>query len=113
MPKLTIDTVGAQACLPAIFRVVTFRQRLVEDYARYTRSFIKIADPRCCHPPRDVEAHKWVILAASRTSAKNETKFTEFRDALAEQMTPAQLAEAQKLARKWQAAFDARQEKGG
>jgi len=96
VPKLTIDTVGAQFCLPAIFRVVTFRQRLVEAYARYTRSFIKIADPRCCHPPRDVDAHKWVILAASRASAKNETKFTEFRDALAEQMPPprAQLAEA-------------------
>ena len=33
--------------------------------------------------------------------------FTGF---LAEQTTPAQIAEAQQLAREWQAAFDARQE---
>ncbi|MBN4047955.1 sel1 repeat family protein [bacterium AH-315-O15] len=61
--------------------------------------------------PQDfVEAHKWRNLAASRASAEDQTRYAAARDALAAQMTPAQLAEAQKLAREWQAAFDARQE---
>jgi len=34
------------------------------------------------------------------------------RDRLAKRMTRAQLAEAQRLAREWQAAFDARQQQG-
>jgi TPR repeat protein len=60
--------------------------------------------------PQDyVEAHKWRNLAASRASAENQTRYAETRDALATLMTPAQLAEAQTLAREWQAAFDARQ----
>jgi TPR repeat protein len=57
-----------------------------------------------------VEAHKWRNLAASRASAENQKQYAETRDALATLMTPAQLADAQKLAREWQAAFDARQE---
>jgi TPR repeat protein len=61
--------------------------------------------------PQDyVEAPKWRNLAASRASAENQTQYAETRDALAKQMTPAQLAEAQTLAREWHAAFDARQE---
>jgi hypothetical protein len=61
--------------------------------------------------PQDyVEAHKWRNLAASRASAENQTRYAETRDAVATLMTPAQLAEAQTLAREWQAAFDARQE---
>jgi TPR repeat protein len=61
--------------------------------------------------PQDyVEAHKWRNLAASRASEEDQTEYAETRDALAKQMTPAQLAEAQTLAREWHAAFDARQE---
>ena len=61
--------------------------------------------------PQDyVEAHKWRNLAASRASAEDRETFAEARDAVAKLMTPAQIAEAQKLAREWQAAFDARQE---
>jgi TPR repeat protein len=63
--------------------------------------------------PQDyVEAHKWRNLAASRTSAENQTRHTKIRDALATLMTPAQVAEAQKLAREWQTAFDAPQDSG-
>ena len=48
--------------------------------------------------PQDyVEAHKWYNLAASRG---NETG-QENRDLHAKRMTPAQIAEAQKLAREW------------
>jgi TPR repeat protein len=58
--------------------------------------------------PQDyVEAHQWHNLAASRASAENQTRHAKIRDALATLMTPAQVAEAQKLAREWQTAFDA------
>ena len=44
-----------------------------------------------------VEAHKWLNLAASRGEAAALAE----RDALAEKMTPAQVAQAQALARAW------------
>ena len=55
--------------------------------------------------PRDyVEAYKWLDLAASRyvTSEKeNSDKVIKNRDLIADKMTPAQIAEAQKRAREW------------
>jgi TPR repeat protein len=57
--------------------------------------------------PQDyVQAHKWLNLAASRfpdSQRKSRDEAIEFRDLLAEKMTPAQMAEAQKLAREWKA----------
>jgi TPR repeat protein len=44
-----------------------------------------------------IQAHKWYNLAA----ANGHGKAAEYRDALAKRMTPAQIAEAQKLAREW------------
>ena len=44
-----------------------------------------------------VQAHKWYILAA----ANGDKPAAQLRDAIANQMTPAQIAEAQKLAREW------------
>ena len=79
----------------------------------------------------DVEALKWRLierttleLGTSRVtdgtqelpSMEKELRATvlelsnTFTDFQAASMTPAQIAEAQKLAREWQAAFDARQE---
>ncbi len=50
--------------------------------------------------PRDyVQARMWFNLAAAQD---NETART-LRDKLAKKMTPAQLAEAQRLAREWKA----------
>ena len=43
-----------------------------------------------------VQAYMWYILAA-----QGEKDTGELRDGLAKQMTPAQIAEAQKLAREW------------
>ena len=57
-----------------------------------------------------VEALKWVNLAAARAAGDRQQDYAEARDALAKIMTPAQVAEAQKRAMEWQAAFDARQE---
>jgi TPR repeat protein len=48
--------------------------------------------------PHDfVQAHKWYTLAATN----GDKPAAELRDALAKQMTPAQIAEAQRLAREW------------
>ena len=49
-------------------------------------------------PQNYVEAHKWLNLAASR----GEAAALEERDALAAQMTPTQVAEAQERATQWQ-----------
>ena len=48
--------------------------------------------------PQDfVQAHMWFNLSATN----GEKIAVESRNAVAEQMTPAQIAEAQKLAREW------------
>jgi len=63
-----------------------------------------------------VEAHKWFNLGTTRATIDKTysslflERYRAMRDGLAKRMTPAQLAEAQTLAREWQAAFDARQE---
>jgi uncharacterized protein len=62
--------------------------------------------------PRDtVEAHKWVSLAASTATGEDQKTFAAMLDAQAKLMTPAQLAEAQKRAQAWAAAFALRQQK--
>lgn len=49
-----------------------------------------------------VQAHKWYNLAASRfPDPEMRGKAAAARDAVAAKMTPAQIAEAQKLAREW------------
>jgi len=59
--------------------------------------------------PQDyVEAHKWRNLAASRASAETRQQYGDARDEVAERMTSQQLADAQKLAREWLAAFEQR-----
>ena len=55
-----------------------------------------------------VEAHKWLNLAASRASAVYQRTYAETRDRVAKKMTPAQIADAQTLARAWAAAFEQR-----
>jgi len=53
-----------------------------------------------CVPQDDVQAHMWLSLAAAQGK---ESYYRKTRDKLAEQMTPAQIAEAQRLAREWKA----------
>jgi TPR repeat protein len=48
-------------------------------------------------PRDDVQALMWLNLAADRGDAKA----VETRNLVARQMTPAQVAEAQKLSREW------------
>ncbi len=55
--------------------------------------------------PQDyVQAHMWLNLAA----ANGDKDATNFRDRITEQMTAAQIAEAQRLAREWMASFEKR-----
>ncbi len=60
-------------------------------------------------PQDDVEAHKWLSLAASGLTGDTQEGYADYRDGTARRMTPVQLAEAQKRATDWQAAFGKRQ----
>jgi hypothetical protein len=52
--------------------------------------------------PQDyVEAHMWLNLAASRERGAFQKAYASERDSLTDQMTPAQIAEAQRRAREW------------
>jgi TPR repeat protein len=55
-------------------------------------------------PRDDVQALKWLDLASSHSGASEKAtreRAVRNRDKLAARMTPAQIAEAQKLAREW------------
>ena len=55
--------------------------------------------------PQDyVQSHMWLNLAASRLTGEDLEKAVEARDSVALLMTPAKIAEAQRLAREWEAA---------
>jgi hypothetical protein len=59
--------------------------------------------------PKDyIEAHKWMSLAAARATGDNQKRFADARDSLAKVMMPEQIAEAQKRASEWTAAFEKR-----
>jgi TPR repeat protein len=59
-------------------------------------------------PQDDVEAHKWLNLATAASMGVSEKKYADARDSLAKMMTPEQIAEAQKRASEWTAAFEKR-----
>ena len=48
-----------------------------------------------------VQAHMWFNLASAASSEKYRYMIAEYPDDLAKKMTPARIAEAQKLAREW------------
>ena len=55
--------------------------------------------------PQDyVEAHMWYNLAASQLTGEARELVVENRDWVAFRMTPEQIAEAERLAREWDAA---------
>jgi hypothetical protein len=59
-------------------------------------------------PQDDVEAHKWLNLATAASMGVSEKQYADARDSLAKRMTPEQIAEAQKRASEWTAAFEKR-----
>jgi TPR repeat protein len=53
-------------------------------------------------PQEYVQAHMWFSLAASSLPpGEDHVRAVQYRDLVAKRMTPAQIAEAQKLAREW------------
>ena len=55
-------------------------------------------------PQDDVQAHMWFNLAASRMTGEDRESAVEARDRIADELTPDDLSEAQRLAREWDAA---------
>jgi hypothetical protein len=49
-----------------------------------------------------VQAHAWMDLAVSSSTGDDQKRYASRRDALAAEMTPQQIAEAQRLAREWE-----------
>ncbi len=60
-------------------------------------------------PKDDIEAYKWYDLASALSEGTVQKLSAEDRDLVAKWMTRAQIAEAQKRAREWVAAFERRQ----
>ena len=52
-------------------------------------------------PQDDETAYMWFDLAASQSTGENRTQAVQNRGIIAERLNPNQLAEAQRLARKW------------
>ena len=52
-------------------------------------------------PQDDVQAHMWFNLAASRMTGEDRESAVEARDRIADELTPDDLSEAQRLAREW------------
>ena len=63
--------------------------------------------------PQDyVQSHMWYNLAAAGLlPGEDRDSAAENRDFVAKQMTPAQIAEAQRFAREWMAALEKRKKK--
>ena len=83
--------------------VASLRQAAEQDYA-YGMLQLGLAYGTGDGVPQDyVQAHMWVNLAASRfaVSQVGRERAIKSRDLVAAKMTPAQIAEAQKLAREW------------
>ena len=55
-------------------------------------------------PQHDVTAHMWLALAASRSTDELRDQAVQGRDLVAKRLNASQLAEAQRLAREWDAA---------
>ena len=109
---------GSEWCQMMLASAYYHGTRVPQDYAEAMKWYRKAAEQG--HPtsqnnlagmygegkgvPQDyVQAHKWYSLAvANVTDDKERETFLKNRDMLAAKMTPAQIAEARKLAREWQ-----------
>ena len=95
---LVVLAIGAQAQTPEI-DALRARAEQGDAEAQLNLGFM-YAEGRGA--PQDyVQAHKWMNLAASRQTGEDRKLSFNNRDALETLMTPAQVAEAQRLAREW------------
>lgn len=62
------------------------------------------------HVPQDyVRSYMWLNIAVARATAERRSDIEQMRAVVAEKLTPAQIAEAQKRASEWMDAFEKRQ----
>ena len=79
-----------------------FRKAADQDYVKAMHNLGLMYAKGQGVPQDYVEAHKWSDLAASRhRPGKKRDDSVHDRNFLAKRMTPAQIAEAQRLAREW------------
>jgi hypothetical protein len=81
-----------------------YRLAAEQDYARAQNNLGNMYANGEGVPQDYVQAHMWFNLGASRSPAsdkENRELAVENRDIVAAKMTPAQIAEAQRLAREW------------
>jgi len=93
--------VGAQAQTPEI-DALRVRAEQGDAEAQYNLG-VMYSDGRGV-PQDDVQAHMWYNLAASRSTGEARENAVQGRDLVAGQMTPAQVADAQRRAHEWTAA---------
>lgn len=111
--RATEGEAGAQFLLGVMYEQ---GQAVPHDYAEAVRWYRKAADQGDATAqynlgvtyangqgvPQDyVQAHLWVNLAALRATPDEQKLYAGRRDKIAALMTPAQLTEAQRLAREW------------
>jgi TPR repeat protein len=81
-----------------------FRLAAEQGYARAQASLGLMYDTGEGVTQDDVQAHMWFNLVASRAAGRAREMAVEDRDLVAGRMTADQLADAQRLAREWDAA---------
>jgi TPR repeat protein len=107
-------TLAAQAIAGPLEDAMAAYQR--QDFTAALRIFLPLADQGNADAqnnlglmydngrgvPQDyVQAHKWFNLSASRSAAAERDQAVKNLEVIAAKMTPAQIAEAQRLAAQW------------
>jgi len=97
-------------CTPKDYtQAVKWWQKAAEQGDAAGQQLLGVAYYKGAGVPQDyVEAHKWANLAAGRATGETRETSAKQRDLVAAELTPAQIAEAQKLAREWQEQFEKR-----
>ena len=97
--KWLIGTRGASPPTQESSRVRWYRLAAAQGLADAQVNLGVMYDNGLGVPQDDVQAHMWFNLAALRRTGEARERAVQGRDAAAARMTPAQIAEAQRLAR--------------
>ena len=88
-----------------------YRRAAEQDHAHAQLMLGDLYDDGRGVPQDYIQAHKWFNLTASRGSSSVREVAVQFREEVASKMTPAQIAEAQRLAREWKPKMRVQEEK--
>ena len=92
---------GQEPNAPAVKSLESLRVRAEAGDAAAQYSLSSMYRPGQGVPQDYVQAHRWMNVAASGVNGYRQAEYLNSRDALTGEMTPAQIAEAQRLAREW------------